>query len=119
MLAILLLSIAPTVTGPSVRPDNFELVAASRSPIKGDELVYELSFPEFRPVPGVAGAVVIGDVTGDGRGDIVVGGKKNFGPIPSHNVWVYPQLADGSIGPPLALPGPTSPRGRSDPGESR
>lgn len=49
-------------------------------------------------------AVAIGDVTGDGRPDVVLTTTFYFDPTNDYHVFVYPQLPDGTLGPPTGYP---------------
>lgn len=50
---------------------------------------------------GEAASVAIGDVTGDLLDDVVLTTASADDPARAYSVWVYPQLADGSLGDPL------------------
>ncbi len=49
-------------------------------------------------------AVAIGDVTGDGRNDVVLTTTRYFDPDNDYHVFVYPQLEDGTLGLPAKYP---------------
>jgi hypothetical protein len=53
----------------------------------------------YLPVPDYADSVAIGDVTGNGRNDLVVDG--NFGR--AGYLWMYPQQRNGKLGKPQKL----------------
>lgn len=61
---------------------------------------------------GETASVAIGDVTGDRLDDVVLTTAHADDPAHAYSVWVYPQLADGSLGAPLRTSttgGPGSP----------
>ncbi|HVI25208.1 MAG TPA: VCBS repeat-containing protein, partial [Xanthomonadaceae bacterium] len=49
-------------------------------------------------------AVVIGDVTGDGRDDVVLATSFYFDPAKDYRLFIYPQTARGALGAPTVLP---------------
>lgn len=51
-----------------------------------------------------ASAVAIGDVTGDGRNDVVLSTARYFDAVNDYQVFVFPQLADGTLGAPARYP---------------
>ena len=54
------------------------------------------------PVGSWPEAVAIGDVTGDGRADVVMTTSYNFDPANDFRLWVFAQAADGSLMPPVS-----------------
>lgn len=53
-------------------------------------------------ITGEAAAVAIGDLTGDGRNDVVLVNTNNMPPAPTLNVFVFAQDASGSLLPPTS-----------------
>jgi uncharacterized repeat protein (TIGR01451 family) len=54
--------------------------------------------------PGSSAAnIAIGDVTGDGRADVVLTTDYDFDAAKDFSVWVYPQQSDGTLGTPSQL----------------
>jgi fibronectin type 3 domain-containing protein len=49
-------------------------------------------------------AVAIGDVTGDGRNDVVLVTSSYFDPANDYHVFVFAQRADGTLAPPVSYP---------------
>lgn len=49
-------------------------------------------------------AVVVGDVTGDGRDDAVLATAEYFNPAKDFNLFIYAQTAQGTLAPPVQLP---------------
>jgi len=49
-------------------------------------------------------AVAVGDVTGDGRNDVVLTTTYSFDDANDYRVFVFPQLADGTLGPASSVP---------------
>lgn len=47
-------------------------------------------------------AAAVGDVTGDGRTDVVMTNSVSFDPATDNKLFVFPQQADGTLGAPLA-----------------
>ena len=47
-----------------------------------------------------AANVAVGDVTGDGRPDVVLTSDYDFNPATDYSLWIYPQGADGTLGSP-------------------
>lgn len=56
------------------------------------------------PIEGSAADVAIGDVTGDGRNDVVVAVTASSIPENAHSVFVYAQQSDGTLKPPAKYP---------------
>lgn len=52
-----------------------------------------------------AASVAVGDVTGDGRADVVLTTEYDSDPATNWSVWVYPQQLDGTLGAPTQLRG--------------
>jgi hypothetical protein len=57
--------------------------------------------PQFIPVGGGPAAVAVGDITGDGRDDIVVGTTDASDPENDASVFIFRQQSDGTLQPPL------------------
>src|SRR2546430_3435100 len=56
------------------------------------------------PVGSWPEAVAIGDVTGDGRSDVVMTTGYYFDPPNDYRVWVFAQTASGVLGAPVSYP---------------
>jgi hypothetical protein len=56
------------------------------------------------PVGSWPEAVAIGDVTGDGRKDVVMTTSYYFDPAHDFRLWVFAQAADGTLLPPVSYP---------------
>src|SRR5919198_360292 len=54
------------------------------------------------PVGSSPEAVAIGDVTGDGRNDVVMTTSYNFDAANDFRLWVFAQAADGTLAPPVS-----------------
>lgn len=65
---------------------------------------YQLGPYSARDVGSWPEAVAIGDVTGDGRADVVMTTSYYFDPVNDYCVFVFPQLAGGGLGAPLRFP---------------
>jgi fibronectin type 3 domain-containing protein len=63
----------------------------------------------FRPYQAISvgswpQAVAIGDVTGDGRNDVVMTTSYYFDPVNDHHLFVFAQAPDGTLSPPVSYP---------------
>lgn len=56
------------------------------------------------PVGSHPEAVAIGDVTGDGRNDVVMTTSFNFDPANDYRLWVFAQRPDGHLAAPVSYP---------------
>jgi FG-GAP-like repeat/Fibronectin type III domain len=54
------------------------------------------------PVGSWPDAVAVGDVTGDGRNDVVMTTAYNFDPSADYRLWVFSQAADGTLRAPVS-----------------
>ena len=59
---------------------------------------------EATPVGSWPDAVAIGDVTGDGRNDVVMTTHFNFDDANDYRLWVFAQAGDGTLSPPVSYP---------------
>jgi hypothetical protein len=57
---------------------------------------------EAIPVGSWSEAVAIGDVSGDGRNDVVMTTSYYFGPGADYRLWVFVQAPDGTLTPPVS-----------------
>jgi len=73
-----------------------------RTPLQAP--LYDTVFPIILPPGTNPNAVVIGDVTGDGRADVVLGSGWVDGAAYA-GILVLPQLASGALGAPIMYPG--------------
>lgn len=88
---------AYNAAGQSPRSNELSVVAVgpTPAPFLGPYRAYGVTgWPE---------SVAVGDVTGDGRNDVVMGVSPGTSSTPDE-VLVYAQLADGSLAPPVAYP---------------
>ncbi|MBL8300442.1 MAG: VCBS repeat-containing protein [Rhodanobacteraceae bacterium] len=69
-----------------------------------DAAPFGFAAPVSLPTYGDAESVAIGDVSGDGRDDLVVVTNAYFTNSWSNHVLIYAQQADGTLAPPQALP---------------
>jgi len=58
----------------------------------------------FYPMGSSPRSVAVGDVTGDGRADVVVATTFFYDPDNDYHVFVYPQRSDGALGAPIKMP---------------
>ena len=65
---------------------------------------YRLGPYSAQPVGSWPEAVAIGDVTGDGRPDVVMTTTFYFDPSNDYCVFVFPQRSDGTLGTPIKFP---------------
>jgi hypothetical protein len=75
--------------------------APVQPPADSVESGYRLDPFSYRNVGSYASGVAIGDVTGDGRADVVLITSYRFDPVNDYSVFLFPQQADGTLGAPL------------------
>src|SRR5215472_1272480 len=84
---------APATVSPHTVPTNPRAVSD-----------YRLGTYVAHPVGSWPDAVAIGDVTGDGRADVVLTTTFYFDALNDYCVFVFPQQPDGTLGAPMRFP---------------